>query len=787
MANKSVLRFPQDAAPLAAIGAAAIAKIEIDAAVDASLSGSTPPVLYLPTGEELRGAGTILRYFGRVAQREGFYGGSDPIAACQVDEVVDYAPTLGIGSEFERVCAYLNSYLAARTFFVSYDLSIADVAIYAGLFATGQRWDSIRRSPTAKYPNLIRWFNTVSAEAPDLAPSLLPFSRKAAQALASAAKKGPGAGEEAGKGGGKGKEEKGDGGGGAAGGAGGSTGGGGGGGDKPAELELPGAVYGQVVTRFPPEPSGFMHIGHAKAALMNQFFAEKYGGKMLVRFDDTNPSKEKDEFVESILADMARLGLTWDTITHTSDYFDGLIAMCEKLIREGKAYVDSTPKEQMREERMVGTESACRGHSIERNLELWAEMLKGSDVGKECCVRAKWDMQAVNKTLRDPVYFRVDASGLPHLRTGTKYKAYPTYDFACPYVDSIEGVTHALRSSEYHDRNEQYYRVLEDMGLRRVEVWDFSRLNFVYTLLSKRKLAWFVDNGRVTGWDDPRFPTVQGMLRRGLTVPALKQFILSQGASKNLNLMEMDKLWTINKKLIDPVCPRHTAILLAARVPLTLTNGPDTPFVRVLPRHKKHPPAGMKATVFSRRVWLERADARVIKENEEVTLMDWGNAIVQRKTMRAGGEGEGGAKEGGGEGEGEVEAMEGVLHLEGSVKTTKLKLTWLADSDELVPLTLVELDYLITKKKVGWWDGVVLDEGDDFLAALNPRTRWEEAAVGDANMRNLQRGDIIQLERKGYYICDQPLVRPHKPMVLIAIPDGRQRPPPGAAAAAAAK
>ncbi|CAI7906280.1 unnamed protein product [Closterium sp. NIES-53] len=416
---------------------------------------------------------------------------------------------------------------------------------------------------------------------------------------------------------------------------------------------------------------------------------------------------------------------------------------------------------------------------------------------------------------------------------------------------------------------------------------------------------------------------MQGMLRRGLTVPTLKHFILSQvldpslppsllllsprppqGASKNLNLMEMDKLWTINKKLIDPVCPRHTAILLAARVPLILTNGPEAPFVRVLPRHKKHPPAGMKATVFARRVWLEGADARVIKEGEEVTLMDWGNAIVQRNTMRSGGDGEGagkegGAKEGGGEGEGEVEAMEGVLHLEGSVKTTKLKLTWLADSDELVPLTLVELDYLITKKKVGWWDaglphhqeggGVTnsissplsstsrpsspsppfhpplpphpsfliilpalltlpflltlpppspshpphpplpphrprpphpphplplhqldagddflaalnpltwweeaavgdanmrtLDEGDDFLAALNPRTWWEEAAVGDANMRNLQRGDIVQLERKGYYICDQPLVRPHKPIVLIAIPDGRQRPPPGGAAA----
>ncbi|CAI5934367.1 unnamed protein product [Closterium sp. NIES-64] len=274
-----------------------------------------------------------------------------------------------------------------------------------------------------------------------------------------------------------------------------------------------------------------------------------------------------------------------------------------------------------------------------------------------------------------------------------------------------------------------------------------------------------------------------------------------QGASKNLNLMEMDKLWTMCDGVMDP-CHFLTSFLAASHP------SREPPFVRVLPRHKKHPPAGMKATVFSRRVWLEGADARVIKEGEEVTLMDWGNAIVQRKTMREGGEGEGGAKEGGGEGEGEVEAMEGVLHLEGSVKTTKLKLTWLADSDELVPLTLVELDYLITKKKVRWWDGVVvrwlqiswttssprgegvpvlwlrkwcgsyekLDEGDDFLAALNPRTRWEEAAVGDANMRNLQRGDIIQLERKGLTTSFPPLR--FRPPVHTLIPSSISPPFP---------
>eukprot|EP00475_Leptophrys_vorax_P030492 TRINITY_DN4572_c1_g2_i1.p1 TRINITY_DN4572_c1_g2~~TRINITY_DN4572_c1_g2_i1.p1 ORF type:complete len:504 (+),score=36.41 TRINITY_DN4572_c1_g2_i1:25-1512(+) len=469
---------------------------------------------------------------------------------------------------------------------------------------------------------------------------------------------------------------------------------------------------------------------------------------------------------------------------------------------------------------MDGVESACRAHSVDENLKLWAEMLKGTARGAECCVRAKWDMQAANKALRDPVYFRVDTSGHAHLRTGTRYKAYPTYDLACPYVDSREGVTHALRSSEYHDRNDQYYKVLEDMGMRRVEVWDFSRLNFVYTLLSKRKLTWFVDTGRVEGWTDPRFPTVQGIMRRGLTVEALKQFILSQGASKNLNLMEMDKLWSINKRVIDPVCPRHTAVLLSRRVRLTLTDGPAAPFVRVIPRHKKHPPAGEKATVYSNKLWsinkrvidpvcprhtavllsrrvrltltdgpaapfvrviprhkkhppagekatvysnklwLDGVDAAAIKEGEEVTLMDWGNAIVDKKVVQKGSNGEE-----------VVQELVGRLHLEGSVKTTKLKLTWLADVDELVPLNLVELDYLITKKK--------LDEGDDFEAALNPRTKWETAAVGDSNLRNLQRGEIIQLERKGYFICDQPLVRPSKPIVLISIPDGRMRPPPG--------
>lgn len=173
-------------------------------------------------------------------------------------------------------------------------------------------------------------------------------------------------------------------------------------------------------------------------------------------------------------------------------------------------------------------------------------------------MRAKISVDAKNKALRDPVMYRCNL--LPHNRTGRKWNIYPTYDFACPVVDSIEGVTHALRTNEYHDRNDQYYWFIEQMGLRKPLIWDYSRINFIYTLLSKRKLQWFVDKGLVSGWDDPRFPTVRGILRRGLTKEALMQFILMQGASKNTILLEWDKLWAINKQIIDPLSPRYVAL-----------------------------------------------------------------------------------------------------------------------------------------------------------------------------------------------------------------------------------
>jgi glutamyl-tRNA synthetase len=416
----------------------------------------------------------------------------------QVDEWVAYAPAFGVGSEFEGACAYVNGYLGLRTFLVGNELSIADITVIAHLARVGPRWESLRKS--TKYPNLARWYNSILAQYPAVADAL---PRRGGGRPGAETEKGvskASAGEVLAE-----AKEKVDG---------------------SFEVDLPGAEMGKVCTRFPPEPSGYLHIGHAKAALLNQFFAQKYKGKLIIRFDDTNPAKEKDEFVESILHDLDTLGVKGDVITYTSDYFPELMLMCEKLIKEEKAYADDTEREQMQSERKAMVESKCRNQTVEENLKMWQEMVAGSEKGVKYCIRSKMDMSNPNASLRDPVYYRCNPT--PHHRVGSKYKVYPTYDFACPYVDSIEGVTHALRSSEYHDRNDQYYRVLEDMQLRRVHVWDFSRLNFVYTLLSKRKLQWFVDNGRVEGWNDPRFPTVQGIIRRGLTIEALKQFILSQ-------------------------------------------------------------------------------------------------------------------------------------------------------------------------------------------------------------------------------------------------------------------
>ncbi|KAI7679872.1 glutamyl-tRNA synthetase-like protein, partial [Hortaea werneckii] len=267
-------------------------------------------------------------------------------------------------------------------------------------------------------------------------------------------------------------------------------------------------------------------------------------GKMIVRFDDTNPSKESQEFQDSIIKDCELLGVKPDQITYTSDYFQDLYERAIQMIKDGNAYADNTPQEQLQKERMERKESAHRNDSVDDNLAHFEEMKKGTEEGTKWYIRAKLDMSSDNGALRDPVIYRCNPQ--PHHRTGSTWKIYPTYDYACPVVDSVEGITHALRTTEYNDRDPQYQWFIKTLKLRHVYNWNFSRMNFIRTVLSKRKLTKLVDAGIVWGWDDPRMATVRGIRRRGMTIPALQEFILKQGPSKNINYMDWTAFWATN-------------------------------------------------------------------------------------------------------------------------------------------------------------------------------------------------------------------------------------------------
>ncbi|KAK9795898.1 hypothetical protein WJX73_001913 [Symbiochloris irregularis] len=545
------LAYWERAPPHAILAAAALTGATLAAAHDPKYTKASQPTLRIvKEREELEGLPNILRYIVRAHTSKEDLKGGTPLETVQVDQFLDFASQLVAGAGLEAACTAMNDYLAVRTFLAGYSLTAADVACWGQLEGTPV-WDKMSRSNA--YPHLSRWFSFV-ASIPEIAAVAEQYTSKRRNAPskgAAAAAAGSTAKAAAGStGSGAAVSAK----------AQGETG--------SFDIDLPGAAEGKVVTRFPPEPSGYLHIGHAKAALLNQHIAQLYKGRLLLRFDDTNPSKEKDEFVENILQDLQALGFKHDAFSHTSDHFLPMLECAKKLIAAGVLYADDTPVEQMREERMNGIESKRRNRPVAETQAVFEEMLKGNEEGLKNCLRFKMDMQAPNKALRDPVAYRCNLT--PHWKTKKEFKAYPTYDFACPFVDAKEGVTHALRTTEYKDREAQYYWILERQRkvcpeLPHVHLWDFSRLTFVNSVMSKRKLQWFVDQGRVDGWDDARFPTVQGVLRRGMQLEALKEFILSQGASRNVTLQEWDKIWTINKRVIDPVCPRHTAVKQSIR------------------------------------------------------------------------------------------------------------------------------------------------------------------------------------------------------------------------------
>ncbi|XP_028176463.1 bifunctional glutamate/proline--tRNA ligase [Ostrinia furnacalis] len=637
--------------------------------------------------------------------------------------------SLTLEDEIPKSIEYLDKTLGPLTYLVGESLTVSDLAVFAALHVSG-RFKEV--SKTNQYSNVSRWLKLIGAQAPVL-KALKDLPSEALESLnKSSSRRSPPANKEASSG----RQQEGK------------------------FVELPHAEMGKVVVRFPPEASGYLHIGHAKAALLNQYYQQAFQGKLVMRFDDTNPAKENADFEKVILEDVEMLEIKPDLFTHTSQYFDLMLEYCEKLIKEGKAFVDDTPAEQMKSEREQKIDSRNKNNSVEKNLQLWEEMKKASPVGVQCCVRAKIDMQSTNGCLRDPTIYRCKPE--PHPRTGTQYKVYPTYDFACPIVDAIEGVTHVLRTMEYHDRDPQFYWFIDALGLRKPYIWEYSRLSMTNTVLSKRKLTWFVEQGLVDGWDDPRMPTVRGVLRRGMTVEGLRQFIQAQGSSRSVVFMEWDKIWAINKKVIDPIAPRYTA-LETSTVPVNL-KGVSSDSSLTVPLHPKNPDVGNKTVWVSPRLLIDQADAKSLKEGENATFINYGNVMIDKIHKAP---------------DGTVTSIDATSNLDNKDFKKTLKLTWLADSKQspMVETYCVYFDHIISKPLLG--------KDEDFKQFIGHKTRWEVPMLGEPSLAHVKVGDIIQLQRRGFFRVDAAPapVSPHTaraaPLVLFHVPDGHTKEMPG--------
>jgi glutaminyl-tRNA synthetase len=371
--------------------------------------------------------------------------------------------------------------------------------------------------------------------------------------------------------------------------------------------------YGDAViqTRFPPEPNGYLHIGHAKAICLDFELADEFGGKTNLRFDDTNPEKEEQEYVDSIMKDVRWLGFDWDSLRYASDYFDQLYEWAIKLIKDGKAYVDDLSAEEIRQYRGTltepGKESPYRNRSVEENLDLFERMRKGEFPDGTRVLRAKIDMTSPNLNMRDPVMYRILHAD--HHRTGSKWCIFPMYDYAHGQSDSIEHVTHSMCTLEFEDHRPLYNWFVEQLGIFPSHQYEFDRLSLTYTLLSKRKLLKLVQEKLVSGWDDPRMPTLSGIRRRGYTPEALRNFCGAIGVSKTNGTLELAMLEHFVREDLNKRAPRVMAVLQPLKV--VIDNYPEGQTEQMeAVNNPEDESAGKRQVPFSKVLYIEQDDFR---------------------------------------------------------------------------------------------------------------------------------------------------------------------------------
>jgi len=390
-------------------------------------------------------------------------------------------------------------------------------------------------------------------------------------------------------------------------------------GEKKTLPDLPNACMGAVITRFPPEPNGYLHIGHAKAALVDYEYAKKYKGLFILRFDDTNPLNESLEFYETQKEDLKWLGIEWDQEYRTSDHLARHYELAEKLIKNNHAYVCTCSEETIKENRKKGLNCPCRKKSTFTDWKKFFTMVQG-----EAIVRLKADMSSANTAMRDPTLFRIIDH--PHPIHRTKYRVWPTYDFYGAIEDSISGVTHPFRTKEYELRDEVYFFLLDCLGLRKPYLMEFARLSIEGMPVSKRKIKPLIDQKLVMGWDDPRLPTLKGLKRRGILPEAIREFVLSQGISKAESSVTFDQVEAHNRKILDPVTQRF--FFVPNPVQLDVSKAPKKTI-----SIKNHPSSdlGIRKIKTSSTFFIPQTDADDIKTGEIFRLKDLFNVILTKK------------------------------------------------------------------------------------------------------------------------------------------------------------
>jgi glutamyl-tRNA synthetase len=466
---------------------------------------------------------------------------------------------------------------------------------------------------------------------------------------------------------------------------------------SPVLPELLNASYGSVITRFPPEPNGYPHIGHAKAAIIDEYYARTYGGKLILRFDDTNPLNEKPEYYESFILALEWLNVKPDIVKNTSDDIEILYKYGKKLVLDGFGYVCTCNQKKIHELRSAGVECRCR-MDTQQSGDLVNQFFRGKFDQNEAIIRYKGSMSDSNTAMRDPTLFRIIKGN--HPRLGNRYDVWPTYDFAAPIEDSLDGVTHAFRTKEYELRNAVYFAILEGLGLRKPIMMEFSRLEFKGLPVSKRKIKPLIENGIVKSWDDPRLPTLAAMKRRGFVPEAIRKFVLSLGMTLAETKPPFESLEAFNRKLIEPLSIR----VFFVKDPVEIIMLGASPREIILRNHPSHD-LGLRKIQVRDSVYISQADAIRLSPGDEMRLIELYNLRID-----------------------DIKKEKGKLTIIGSysgdeIKSDLAKIQWVAKDDArpfeiLVPRELYLGDnYNVDSLEI--WNGVC----ESYAAGLKPDSK----------------------------------------------------------------